>query len=86
MIDTAHPRCAVCRRPLRGPEDGVAFGAAGRLLFLACNEHAPLVRAGAKTAVTTVLAGVNTFIDRKLPILGQILREVRALRNKELEV
>jgi hypothetical protein len=78
-------RCVVCRKPVTGPVDGVAFGVQGRFLFTTCLDHAPVVRAGAKTAMRAVGAGINTFIDRKMPTLGKVLREVRAVRDKELE-
>jgi hypothetical protein len=83
MIDLRH-HCVVCRQSVTGPSDGVLFGALGRPLFVTCLAHAPVVRAGAATAVATALAGLNTLIDRKLPTLGKVIREVRTVRDKEL--
>lgn len=83
-MTTSPYRCAVCRRPVAGAVDGVMFGALGRPLFITCHDHAPVVRAGSKTLMRMASAGVNEFIDRKMPLLGKILREVRAQREKEL--
>lgn len=84
-MTTAPYHCAICKRPVHGPQDGVLFGAAGRPLFITCNEHAPVVRAGSRTLMRMATAGINQLIDRKMPTLGKILREVRAQRDKELE-
>jgi hypothetical protein len=44
-----------------------------------------MVRQGAYVASRTAAAGINAYIERRLPTLGKILREVRAARDKELE-
>ncbi len=77
-------QCVVCRAPLRGSVDGVAFGVGNRYLFAACHEHAPVVRAWAATAGRMAVSSLGQLVKRKLPVLWELLEGVRAER-KELE-
>lgn len=73
---TTH-KCVVCRAEVSGPTDGFAFGAQGRLLFVTCHEHAPVVRAGLVSARKLAIKGLERLIERKAPTFWGLLQQFR---------
>ena len=79
-------RCRLCGRDVLG--GGVAFRAGGRVLFVVCPEHAPVVEAGLDVAARAIGAGAHEFLRQKMPrvtqlwtVFTEVVRQRQALRG-----
>ena len=75
------PKCVVCRQPVQGDTEGVAFGVSGRLLFVACHAHAHVVRTGVRRTGVLAAVGAKQLVAKKWPKLFKMLEGARRLTD-----
>lgn len=75
------PVCILCRTPVRGDAEGVAFVFRGKPLFFACHKHAPMVQDMMTNAGLAARSSLEQIVRRRFPLLAGVFEELQSARR-----